>query len=276
MVDNSSVLEICKPLAHAIDFFCFRGRPRNLDQQRPVSVIVNHGYVVGFSTERLQPVWAAYQVSAARRDVDYERPHLFYDDPRLPETLRIGAGGFGKVGGRAYDRGHLVPNFAINTQFGRLAQSETFFMSNISPQDAKTNRGVWARLEKLIINQFAPAWEHIWVMTGPVFGDEPSSLQRSGGRLVPVPEGHFMILVDPQKYPHHQPKNVNFLALYVPSTSGYRDPGDELVTTVEWIEEATKLRFFPELSAAEKKIVAERTSTTMWAYRDLPEKPHVD
>jgi hypothetical protein len=45
---------------------------------------------------------------------------------------------------------------------------------------------------------------------------------------------------------------------------------------VEWIEEATKLRFFPELSAAEKQVVAERTSTTMWAYRDLPEKPHLD
>lgn len=276
MIDNSSILEVCKPLAHVIDFFCFRGRPINLDQQRPVSVVVNHGYVVGFSHERLQPVWAAYQVSAAKRDVDYQRPHLFYDDPRLPKSLQIGAGGFGKVQGRPYDRGHLVPNFAINTQFGRLAQSETFFMSNISPQDAKTNRGVWAKLEKLIINQFAPAWEHIWVMTGPVFGDNPNSLQRSDGRLVPVPDGHFMILVDPQKYPHHQPKNVNFLALYVPSTAGYSDPGDDLVTSVEWIEQATGLKFFPELSNAERQVLAERTSTAMWAYRDLPEKPDID
>jgi endonuclease G len=271
MSDNSSILEICRPLAHAIDFFCFRGCPQNLDQQRPVSVIVNHGYVVGFSHDRLQPVWAAYQVSAAKRDVDYQRPHLFYDDSRLSDPFRIGAGGFGKVKGRSYDRGHLVPNFAINTQFGRLAQSETFLMSNISPQCAATNRGVWQRLEKLVISQFAPNWEHIWVMTGPVFGESPGHIRRSGGRRVPVPDGHFMILVDPQKYPHHQPQNVNFLALYVPSGSGYRDPGDDLVTTIEWIEQATSLRFFPELSDEERLVVAQRSSPTMWTYRDLSE-----
>jgi hypothetical protein len=80
-----------------------------------------------------------------------------------------------------------------------------------------------------------------------------------------------MILVDPQKYPHHQPQNVNFLALYVPSGSGYRDPGDDLVTTIEWIEQATSLRFFPELSDEERLVVAQRSSPTMWTYRDLSE-----
>lgn len=267
MSDNSSVLEICRPLQHALDFFCFRGRPLNLDQKRPVSIIVNHGYAVGFSPDRLQPLWAAYQVSAAKRDVDYERPHLFYEDPRLPKEQQVGTWGFGLVDGKPFDRGHLVPNFAINTQFGRLAQSETFFMSNIAPQRADTNRGVWQRLEKLIIQEFAPAWEHIWVMTGPIFAAKPRFITRANGLKIPVPKSFFMILIDPQRFPYDDPKNVAFLALEVPQTTGYKIPGSELVTSIEAIETATKLRFFPELTAAERITMAQNTSKEMWEYR---------
>lgn len=265
MNDHSSILPVCQPLAHALEFFCFRGRPLNHDAAHPVTILVNHGYAVGFCPTRSQPLWAAYQVSAATRDVDYQRPELFYDDPRLPGEQRIGTWGFGK----GYDRGHMVPNFAINTQFGRLAQNETFFMSNIVPQNSKTNRGVWQRLEKLIIRQFAPAWEHIWVLAGPIFDKKPKTIKRDNGLEIPIPKSFFLILVDPQKFPHDQPENVRFLALEVGQDTGYVDPGDDLVTTVEAIEQATGLTFFSELTASEKKIVAKQTSKKMWSYKQL-------
>lgn len=273
MPDFTDTLTASKPLEHLLEFFCFHGRPTNQDEANPVSVIVNHGYAVGFCPNRYQPLWAAYQVSAATRDVDYRRPELFYDDPRLPSGLQIGTRGFGKVGNKAYDRGHMVPNFAINTQFGRIAQSETFFMSNIVPQEANTNRGVWQRLEKLIIRDFAPAWEHIWALVGPVFGENPRFIERAGGIRVPIPKSFFMILVDPVKFPHDMPKNVRFLALEVPQNTGYKDPDDSLVTTVGAIEAATKLTFFPKLTNAQKRIVAERTSTRMWDHRNLDNPP---
>ena len=44
----------------------------------------------------------------------------------------------------------MTPNEVINRQFGRLAQMETFLMSNMSPQYATLNLGVWSKLEKAI------------------------------------------------------------------------------------------------------------------------------
>ena len=268
-MDNSTLLDASKPLEHVIDLLCFRGRPVNLDSDRPISIIVNHGYVVGFSPDRLQPLWAAYRVAAAERDVNYKRPHLFYDDKRLPEDWRVGVWGFGSVGGNRYDRGHLVPNFAINTQFGRLAQMETFFMSNISPQRSKMNRGVWQRLEKAIVRDWAPAWEHIWVITGPIFGENPEVIRRPDGKEIDIPESFYAILVDPIRWPHDDPKNVFFLALQVSQDLEYVDPGDDLITTVGAIEQATSLRFFSDLDDEGKEMVAQRTASEMWRIRDL-------
>lgn len=269
MPDNTQVLEVCESLKHLSDLFCFGGAPANLDSENEVKMIINHGYVIGFSPDRLQPAWAAYRVSAAERDVDYERPHLFYEDTRLPKDWQIGTWGYGKLGSRSYDRGHLVPNFAINTQFGRLAQMETFFMSNIGPQKKEMNRGCWQRLEKLIIREFAPVWGHIWVLTGPIFSRSPRYITRRNGKRVPVPKSYFAILIDPVKYPHDDPKNVNFLALEIPQSAGYEDPADKHVTTIEEIETKTQLDFFPKLSTAKKRKAYERTATSIWTTRDL-------
>lgn len=261
MSDNTIIAEASKPLAYLIDLFCFRGRPENNDPDHKVEVLVNHGYLVGYSSFRKQPVWAAYRVAEARRDVDYERPHLFYEDMRLDPDDRHGTWGFGKHNNEAYDRGHLVPNFAINTQFGRLAQMETFFMSNIAPQRAQMNRGVWQTLEKRIINEYAASSEHIWVYTGPIFGDDPEFITRSDGTEIPIAESFFAILVDPLKYPHDAARNCRFLCLEIPQEAGYVALDEEAFSKeISEIEERTQLNFFPTLSDRERENVEE----TIW------------
>lgn len=273
MIDHSTILPVCAPIAHFLEFFCSHGAPANRDAGRPVSVIVNHGYALGFSPARLQPVWAAYQVSAAKRDVDYERPEFFLDDPRIAEACRIGPGGFGKLNGTSYDRGHMVPNFAINTQFGRVAQFETFFMSNIFPQQASTNRGAWQRLEKAVVGAYAPLRKQVWAMVGPIFGDDPPLLTRRNGLRVPVPEAFFLILADPERYPFDDPDNLSILALRMPQTWGSAPFGDALVTTLPEIEAATDLTFFPRLSPRDKEKLVNQTSPVMWPLEAIAREP---
>lgn len=273
MVDYSNLLPVCAPVAHFLEFYCVHGAPANTSPSHPVSVIVNHGYASGFAPTRLQPLWAAYQVSAAKRDVDYERNEFFYDDPRLPTEQRIGTSGYGRLEGIAYDRGHMVPNFAINTQFGRIAQAETFFMSNIIPQRDVTNRGAWARMEKAIIRAYAPLRKHVWAIVGPVFGQNPPVLKRRNGLVVPVPEAVFLILADPERYPYDDPDNLNILALRMPQDWGNRPLTDELVTTLPDIERATGLTFFPRLSAKEKAKLVNQTSPSLWPLEQLSATP---
>lgn len=269
MADNSSLLSTSLPIAHFLEFFCLHGAPANAPANPPVSIIVNHGYALGYSPDRGQSLWAAYQVAAAVRDVDFERPEFFYDDPRLPEGWRIGTKGFGKLAGQGYDRGHLVPNFAINTQFGRVAQFETFFMSNIVPQHSKMNRGVWRNLEHGIVKAYAPMRKHVWALTGPVFGTNPATITRPNGKVVPVPEALFLILADPERYPYDAADNINILALMIPQDFAPTKPELAPVSTLPEIEAQTGLAFFPRLSVRDKAKLVNQTSPTVWPFEAI-------
>jgi len=265
--DNSSINSESQHFAHLVDMFAFKGRPRNLDTANGVVVLINHGCVVGFSPARNQPVWAAYRVSRAERDVNYARPHLFYEDLRLPPENQIRTYGFGKHQNKSYDRGHVVPNFAINTQFGRLAQMETFFMSNICPQFWRTNRGIWAALEKKILLEYAPQWEHIWVLAGPIFGANPYRIKRRTGVYVDIPKAFFCILIDPIKYPHDNIKNVEILTLRIEQDAGYEKLATKHITSIDAIEKATKLNLFPKLTKKERTKVEKQVAPDIWDSR---------
>lgn len=269
MSDNSSLLPVCAPIAHFLEFFCLHGTPANAQTNPPVQIIVNHGYALGFCPDRGQPLWAAYQVAAAVKDLDFQRPEFFYDDPRLPEAWRIGTQGYARVAGQTYDRGHMVPNFAINTQFGRVAQFETFMMSNIVPQRSPMNRGIWKNLEHGIVKSYAPMRKHVWVMTGPVFAPNPPMIERRNGKLIPVPEALFLIIAEPERYPYDAPGNLNILALMIPQEHPSTKPETAPISTLPEIEARTGLTFFPRLSPQDKAKLVLHTSPTVWPFEAI-------
>lgn len=271
-MDNTILSESSHHFAHLIDLFCFKGRPKNLDSDRQVMILINHGYVTGFSLVRNQPVWTAYRVSAAREDVDYARPHLFYEDFRLPKKNRITTWTFKNQNGRSYDRGHMVPNYAINTQFGRLAQMETFFMSNICPQESATNQGVWQKLEKKIIQEYAPEKDHVWVLTGPIFDKNPKRLKRRGSVFVDIPISFYCILVDPVKWPHDRVHNVEFLTLEIPQEAGRAQLDNKFITSISDIEGKTKLDFFSNMTKTDRKVVDDHKAAEIWGMRKFIER----
>ena len=244
--DNTTINPHCRPMAHLIDLFLFKGAPQNHSEDRSVDVLINHGYVCGYSPECFQPLWAAYRVAHADRDVDYDRPHLYYADERLDKSVRLSNRTFGTHDDIQYNVGHLTPNEVINRQFGRLAQMETFFMSNMSPQYASLNSGVWLDLENQIrnIEDTKDARDHMWAIAGPVFGDTPFLIARDGVK-VPVPEAYYYVTVDPFNYPWDRESNVDVVCFLIPQTAERRTPLEDFIVDLSVIENKTALTFFP-------------------------------
>ena len=251
--DNTIISSASADHVYVSDIFAIKGRPKNLDSSRQVTLLINHGYMVGFSVDRKQPLWAAYRVSDATRDTHYERPHFFYKDSRLPASAQVELDAFS-----GFHRGHMVPNFAINTQYGKLAQMETFLMSNICPQKGDLNTGVWQRLEHLIVEEYAPAWDHIWVIAGPTF---EADLGKVNG--VDIPSHFYMILVDvfgrffdlkmdviAFKFPQNTPKDAQL--------------SEQFLVSVHHLEQVTKLNFFPSLTANEEQELEVNKADGIW------------
>jgi DNA/RNA endonuclease G (NUC1) len=244
-MDYTTIHPSSKGQAHQVDLHLWRGAPKNLDDSRPVQILVNQGYVVGFCPDRLQPVWSAYRVAYATDDVKYDRPLVYYDDMRLEEEQRIGPKTFGKIGGIQLNVGHMTPNEVINRQFGRLAQMETFLMSNMSPQYGSLNQGVWLKLEDAIRNiKDDPGKDHVWVTIGPIFGQQIEYVSRGRDKKLPIPESYFCITIDPFMYPYNRPSSVHMDCFIIPQDAPRDSSPLDYPATLAEIEDATNLEFF--------------------------------
>ena len=144
---------------------------------------VRHGrYTLCYSEKHEQPHWVAYDLSidhlmcrARRKDSFRTDPHIKTGSANLYDYRRSG-----------YDRGHLAPAADF-----KCDMRSTFFMSNMSPQRPKFNRGVWKRLETWVRNQ-ARFGIDLRVVTGPVLVD---GLPTIGYNLVSVPSLYYKVIL---------------------------------------------------------------------------------
>ena len=70
--------------------------------------------------------------------------------------------------------------------------SESFLLSNISPQDPDFNRGIWRDLEAMV-RDWAVLHGEVFVVTGPVLSEQLPSI---GPNEVSVPESYYKVVVD--------------------------------------------------------------------------------
>ena len=195
----------------------------------------NTGYVAGWSDLRREPLWVAYRLDPQTGKHNLKRPARFTPDPRVAHP-----GDTHDYDATGYDRGHLAPNAAIAQRYGHDAQLETFFLTNICPQRPELNRKVWSRLEREEADDLAQRLDGVWVVDGPVFGSDPAKLP--GGEA--IPEAFYKILLD------EGPDDLRLRAFLIPQDVRGNENPESFTTTVDAVERATGLDFFPALGDA--------------------------
>lgn len=213
-----------------------------------VRLLANRGYLAGYSDALGNPLWVAYRMKDTDKLDSPPRPDEFRVDPRT--AARIEPSVYSRSG---YDRGHLAPNYAIATRYGREAQEETFLMSNITPQKHGLNAGLWKELEQKIATAYPARFGEVWVLAGPVFGPQPLRLQRR----VAVPEACYMIVVDESE------GRVRAQAFLFPqdAAGGSLEP---YLTTIDEIERLTGLDFLAALPDAAEAALESRRASRVW------------
>lgn len=135
--------------------------------------------------------------------------------------------------GFGYDRGHLAPS--ADFRWSEKALSESYYYSNMSPQLADFNRGVWAELEGLLrAYLYRNPTTQLYVFTGPVLRPGLPTIARAKNKVA-IPEQFWKIALDLT--------NRKAIAFVVPQNpKGY--PLSSFATTIDEIEKATGINFF--------------------------------
>ena len=144
-------------------------------------------YTLRYSEEHEQALWVAYILYAdSLKQTTFERKDDFREDSRI----KTGSASLSDYKGSGYDRGHIAP--AADFSYSEFALSQSFFMSNMSPQDPSFNRGVWKKLEDQV-RAWAMKNDQVYVVTGPVLNKTYKTI---GSNKVSVPEYYYKIILD--------------------------------------------------------------------------------
>ncbi|MDQ5939136.1 MAG: endonuclease mitochondrial [Pseudomonadota bacterium] len=199
-------------------------------------VFRNNGFIVGYSDWRGNPLWVEYSLAPVDENMPHlKRPSHFQTDWR--SVNRVDHEDYTKSG---YDRGHNAPNHAISMLYGRYGQADSFLMTNVSPQKAKLNQQVWQRLEEIELASFAKIFGKVWVITGPIFSENPERLSSSW--RVAIPRAFYKIYVTEET----DSKPAFALAFVVPQTVTGKEPLSSFITTIDAIEVQTGLDFLAD------------------------------
>jgi endonuclease G len=152
-------------------------------------ILFNRHYVIGYSYYFRQAKWALEIVDPDKTDV--ERADNFRSDYRVPPMFRADLADYRNSG---FDRGHLVAS--ANQREVEIQNSETFLLSNMSPQHPDLNRKIWKDLEQAV--RELDAKKNIYetyVLCGPIFDFnklvKTIGSEDDNGVTLPVPHSYF-------------------------------------------------------------------------------------
>ena len=233
----------------------FAGAPERKGEPAPEDIVVlNRGqFAIGWSPSLRHPVWAAYHVVKDARFDALKRPNFQKDrsvasSPSPSDYARSG-----------YDRGHVVPNRAIVTRYGPDEQEKTFLMTNIAPQRPALNRGPWREMEQRISDLWTARYGEIWVIVGAV---SPTTGRKTlENTTIDVPAQYYMLVAAQDE------EGVRVLAVMLPQTAEVNDFPVHGIVTVNELEAATGLSFFPDMPKFLARPLKADRPTRLWPIR---------
>lgn len=222
--------------------------------------IVRHkAYSICYRESFEQAEYSAYMLDEGELLKNVSRKDNFRPDPSV-STKSASQHDYRSSG---YDRGHLSPagDFVSDEE----AMSESFFMSNMSPQAPGLNRGIWKDLETSVRN-WAKNYGRVYVISGPILEKDANDYEKIGiYSIVAVPEYFYKVILIPlyadenDKATPDDTSEAVALAFIFPNEKCSGSIWDFQVT-VDEVENRTGLNFFSKLDkTVEEKIESEKT-----------------
>ncbi len=171
-----------------------RGQPPTLLNPRlsnRATPLCNDAFAVLASGVTRGPLWSAEHLTAASLALARQTPRedAFHPDERLAPSDRAELADYVRSG---FDRGHMSPSGDMP---GPQAQAQSFALSNMVPQTAALNRGVWEGIESAV-RALATQDGELFVVTGPAFRGR--RLRSIGPDGVLVPSATWKAVYDPR------------------------------------------------------------------------------
>ena len=210
-------------------------------------IICHTGYCLSYDINYKLAKWVAYELTFAETQGTFARNDKFKPDPLLTKNS-ASLDDYKKSG---YDRGHLAP--AADMKWSAEAMKESFYLSNMSPQDKSFNRGIWKKLEEQV-RDWAVENKAVYITTGPLL---EQGLPTIGPNRIPIPKAFYKVILD---YTQPEVKAIGFI---IPN-QGSTLPLSSFAHSIDEIEKQTHIDFFSKLPDDIENNLEQHVCTQCW------------
>lgn len=195
----------------------------------------------------------------------------FNADPYLPAACRIAGTAYS---GSGYTRGHLCAS--ADRLFSNDANEQTFYMSNMSPQEYNFNSYYWAELEMIIRNwAYSSKYKKLYVCKGGTINSWQQLGQFTTSNIngktvkVTIPKYYFMAILAETPNKTYQSigfwvehKNYGYGGGNYPAPSVMKDHA----VSIDELEEKTGIDFFCNLTDELENVVEKSKNLNAWTW----------
>ena len=231
--------------ANNIEFgFPSAATPLNLNDL----LVARPQYTLSYNASRGTPNWVSYELDSRQIVSGQDRCNCFTADPMLPLNKQILTSDYTNGG---FDRGHMTRSADRTT--ANVDNASTFYLTNIVPQQADLNQGVWAQFENALGDSATKGGRAVYIITGPIYSpSHPLVFLKNEGKVA-VPDSTWKIaLIGPRNggapftlgsvQSWDDLAGLTVLAVNMPNVAGVRNvPWQTYLTTVDRIEMSTGL-----------------------------------
>lgn len=212
--------------------------------------VIDHiGYTTSYNSNTLNPNWVAYELTSWELQGESKGKNSFCWDPLVK----------GRKSNREdyknnldWDKGHMAPK--ADMKWSIQAYEESFYLSNICPQNHQLNAGDWLKTENLA-RRIAEENTKIYIVCGPVFKDR--KFGTLGENNVWIPDGFFKALL---VFSGTTYESIGFYMSNEPQKNNLRS----YVTTVDDIEKLISRDLFISLEDKLEDVVEGRVNYSFW------------
>ncbi len=214
--------------------------------------VVNHQYYsLSYIEKHEQAEWVAYELSRERLSGQRVKRN---DNFRPDAEVSTGSATPNDYRGSGYDRGHLCA--AADMGFNETAMDETFFMSNMSPQNKQLNHGVWRELEENA-RDWAKKFKQLYIVTGPILKNTRGSIGKQN--KVSIPTAYYKVMVDLSE------PEIKGIAYVIPNELR-NEPLDAFAGSIDEVEKLTGINFFPNLKGDMEQTIESKFDINLWRF----------
>jgi endonuclease G len=214
-------------------------------------IIKHKYYMASYSEKDEQSEWVAYKVSRN----NYNKQIARTNDFRVDESVKTKSADLDDYYGSGYDRGHLAPARAMS--YNRTSMSESFYLSNISPQNPSFNRGIWKSLEGKV-EYWSSFRDSIYVVSGPILDHPIGSI---GENKITVPRAYYKTLIS---FKNMKMKGIAFI---IPNEKSKKSIYS-YATSIDEVEKMTGIDFYYKMDSTMQHNLESNESIKMFISKE--------